>query len=237
MTIHELIITDVTQYDDLFCVAGFDINSREMIRPEPPTMNPLIERTRFWCRLAAGPGCFFDVGNVVRFEASPAPANSPYPHATEDRLYVHGPNTGFACTGKMAENEIEEVVRNSKGFSQSLSTAFGGALVHNPSTGKAYVPVKTITNSLTAINIVPQLIKFQTDDKGKLRALIKDNIVQYNLSVSADAARRLFSSAGISTLMNYAQSSQFIHVRLGLSRPFGEKKDRCYAQVNGLFFL
>ena len=86
MTQYDLIVTDVTSYGDLFCVAGWDRLSNCMIRPEPPGANVAIESSRFWSGQYAGPGRAFDLGNVVRFSAAPADPSFPFPHATEDRL-------------------------------------------------------------------------------------------------------------------------------------------------------
>src|SRR4051794_33727523 len=86
MAQYDLIVTDVTSYGDLFCVAGWDRLSNRMIRPEPPGANAAVESSRFWSGQYAGPGRAFDVGNVVRFSAAPADASFPFPHATEDRL-------------------------------------------------------------------------------------------------------------------------------------------------------
>ncbi len=86
MPTYDLIITDVTCYGDLFCVAGWDMNNGGMIRPEPPTANAVAEASRFWSAQHAGPGKFFAVGNRVQFDAAMPPANFPFPHATEDRV-------------------------------------------------------------------------------------------------------------------------------------------------------
>lgn len=84
MAVYELIITDVTCYGSLYCVAGWDRLSGRMVRPEPSTADPRNEASRFWGDSFAGPGRAFCVGNIVQFDANPAPGTSAFPHATED---------------------------------------------------------------------------------------------------------------------------------------------------------
>ncbi len=45
---YEIIVTDVTCYGSLFCVAGWDRLIGRMIRPEPPGANAADEASRFW---------------------------------------------------------------------------------------------------------------------------------------------------------------------------------------------
>ena len=68
MAAYEILVTDVTNYGTLYCVAGTTIDGR-MIRPEPHTAKANNEVSRFWTDAAAGPGKFFSVGNIVSFEA------------------------------------------------------------------------------------------------------------------------------------------------------------------------
>lgn len=124
MPTYNLIITDVTRYGDLFCVAGWDLDNGGMIRPEPPTANTEDEASRFWTERDAGPGKFFAVGNRVRFDAAIAPANFPFPHATEDRIFVVGNNS--AVLDQMTLVQIARLV--APGVTVSLDEAFGGQL-------------------------------------------------------------------------------------------------------------
>jgi len=236
VAIHELVITDVTCYGSLYCVAGWDLNNGGMIRPEPPTANALAEASRFWDAEDAGPGRFFAVGNVVRFDASAAPADFPYPHATEDRIFVPGPNTAFLrhCT----HSQIARAA--AAGISPSLAKAFGGAL-RRAYSGKAHVAAGARTGSLDAIEIAPAQLSFYEDNpspgKRRLRARIQEGGMVYDLSVPADAARSSFLAGGIAALNEDVRASKRIHVRIGLCRPFQAMPDHCYAQVNGLYFL
>ena len=84
MPIHELIITDVTNYGaTLFCVAGWDRLSNQMIRPEPPNSNANWAASRFWDAGYVGAGKVFAVGNIVKLSASPPPENFPFCRSAE----------------------------------------------------------------------------------------------------------------------------------------------------------
>lgn len=235
MPTYNLVITDVTRYGDLFCVAGWDLQNGGMIRPEPPTANVLAEASRFWSGQYAGPGKFFAVGNTVRFDAALPPANFPFPHATEDRVVVPG---NSAVTGQMSAVQIAQTVV--AGVSASIGHVFGGRL-HRAHSGKAHVAAGLRTRSLDALEIDPIDLAFYEDNptpgKRRLRALINCDSAQYDLSVPADAARVRFLAGGVAALAADAAASQTIHVRLGLCRPFAAMPNSCYAQVNGLFFL
>ncbi|WP_434848047.1 dual OB domain-containing protein [Bradyrhizobium oligotrophicum] len=236
MSLHNLIITDVTRYGNLFCVAGWDLQNGRMIRPEPPAMDPASEPTRFWGNGDAGPGRFFDVGNVVRFQAKPAPAGSAFPHATEDVIFVKDGEA--TVVRKMTLAEIANSVAS--GVAASIDGAFGGTL-QRAASGKAYVPAGAQTVSLDALEIEPASISFYEDinsaGKRKLRAQIIQDGIDYDLSIPADSVLAQFSAGGLAALNASAQGSERIHVRLGLSRPFREMPNSCYAQVNGLYFL
>ena len=83
---YEIIVTDVTCYGSLYCVAGWDRLTGQMIRPEPPGAKASNEPSRFWNSGYAGPGKTFAVGNVVRVGATGALPDFLFPHATEDRM-------------------------------------------------------------------------------------------------------------------------------------------------------
>lgn len=87
---YEIIVTDVTCYGSLYCVAGWDRLTGQMIRPEPPGANAADEASRFWNAGYAGPGKTFAVGNVVTLIATDALPDFLFPHATEDRIVDMG---------------------------------------------------------------------------------------------------------------------------------------------------
>ncbi|MFI0848075.1 dual OB domain-containing protein [Mesorhizobium sp. IMUNJ 23232] len=233
MAVFEIIITDITCYGTLYCVAGWEHRRRQMIRPEPPTASNTSEGSRFWNEHHVGPGRPFSIGNIIRFDASPPPNDFPFPHATEDCLV--NLSRPIDIVGNLAFSQIARAVAG--GISSSLEAAFDGGLVRVAS-GKAYVAGGHFGRSLGAIEIAPSRLQLYVDtygDKQRLRCRIGIGNNLYDLSVPADAARTRWKAAGIDVLQNDAKGSTRIHVRVGLSRPFGEHP--CYAQVNGLYFL
>jgi hypothetical protein len=236
MPIYNLLITDVTCYGALFCVAGWDLDRGGMIRPEPATTNPLHEASRFWPDQYAGPGKLFAIGNVVELTASLPPPTFPFPHATEDRICNSG-NVG-AVVDAMSPSQTAQTVAPSS--SAGISSAFGGQLIR-ASSGKTHVPAGLPTNSLDSINIASGSVRFYEDNpapgRRRLRAMINEGGVNYDFSVPADLARSLFLANGTAAVAAQAAASHSVHVRLGLCRPFAAMPNQCYAQVNGLFFL
>lgn len=235
MPTYNLIITDVTCYGELFCVAGWDLDNGGMIRPEPSTANAVAEASRFWTEQCVGPSKFFATGNRVCFDAALPPANFPFPHATEDRILVPG---NSSILGQMTAAQIAQSV--APGISTSLNDVFAGEL-NRAHSGKAYVVAGTQTASLDSIEIDPRTLSFYEDNpapgKRRLRALIDQDGIKYDFSVPADAARARLLAGGVAALEADARASQIVHVRLGLSRPYRAMPNSCYAQINGLYFL
>jgi hypothetical protein len=236
MATYEIIVTDVTCYGDLYCVAGWDRLSNLMIRPEPPGANAKIESSRFWNDQFAGPGKVFSVGNLVRFIASPALPDFLFPHATEDR--VVDLSTQIEILDNLNLPKVAEEVTGS--VSSSLEVAFDGALIR-PASQKAYVLVGEKVRSLGALELAPsQIIFFENRydaAKPKLRARVTVGGNTFDLSVPADAARNRWKSDGLAGLRADLRASRRIHVRTGLSRPFSAKPNDCYSQINGVYFL
>lgn len=234
MPTYEIVVTDVTRYGDLYCVAGWDVLNGVMIRPEPPSANAANEASRFWGSNNAGPNKFFSVGNRVRFDAALPPEAFPFPHATEDRLVLQQPNT--AVLGQHTLEEIVQIVQ--MGVSPTLLQVFDGQLVRANS-GKAYVPAETNVPSLGAIEVPPGTIQLYEDNpsgnKRRLRAIIQHAGQGYDLSVTADAAKERFLSDGLPALAADIEGAERLHLRVGLARAFNDAP--CYAQVNGIYCL
>ena len=236
MATHEIIVTDVTCYGTLYCVAGWDTVNQRMIRPEPSSANVANEASRFWDSQFAGVGRPFSVGNIVRFEASAPPNGFPFPHATEDLVVDVG--TSPRVLGHLTLVDVAEAV--AAGVAPNLEEAFGGALVR-ASSGKAHVPAGHVGPSLSAIEKNPGEISFYENtydpNKRKLRAIVVDAGASYDLSVTADAVRTSWKAGGINGLDADLAASNRVHVRLGLSRPFAAMPNECFLQVNGLYLL
>src|SRR2546430_1970731 len=79
MAAYHLLITEVTNFGKLRCVAGWDLDREKMIRPEP-------HPTGFWQADKIAPAGKFEVGKTASFIGTkPNPATG-YPHMTEDRV-------------------------------------------------------------------------------------------------------------------------------------------------------
>jgi hypothetical protein len=235
MATYEIIVTDVTCYGSLYCVAGWDRLSNRMIRPEPPGANSRNEASRFWNPNYAGPGKTFAVGNVVRFDANDALPDFLFPHATEDRIVDMG--TPMQVLETLNPTAMVQAV--AAGTAASLPQAFDNALVRVNS--KAYVPTNNRGRSLGAIEVPPSDIIFFEhewgDEPPKLRARVKSAGQVYDLSVPAEAARTRWRSAGLAALKADVKASTRIHIRAGLSRPMQSKPNECYTQLNGVILL
>ena len=237
MANYEIVVTDVTCYGStLFCVAGWEPGANRMIRPEPPGASTASEASRFWDARFAGPGRAFAVGNVVRVEAAPAPANFPFPHATEDRIVMDERPMPVVRALNLAETAA--AVR--AGVSPTLDAAFDNALL-TPRSGKAYVAPGERTRSLGALEIRSDGFEFYVNTykpgRPQLRARLTSGGNRYDLPVTAHAARTRWLTDGIAALQGDVEASNRLHLRVGLSRPFPAMPDQCYVQINGVYFL
>ncbi len=236
MATYEVLITDVTCYGNLYCVAGWDVHAGRMIRPDPPGANMTYEPSKFWDGQYAGPGQIFAVGNVARIDANPPPAQFPFPHATKDRIV----GAGTTIRVLRALDSSGTVAAVTAGVSATLEAAFDNALVRPPS-GKAYVPTGDNVRSLGAVEIRSNQLQFHQNtynpNKPKLRARFTIGGNLYDLPVTADAARTRWQQNGLAALQGDVQASRRLHVRVGLSRPFAAMPNQCFVQINGVYFL
>lgn len=235
MATYEIIVTDVTCYGSLYCVAGWDRLSSRMIRPEPPGANSKDEASRFWSAAYGGPGKIFSVGNVVRFDAADPQPDFLFPHATEDRIV----DLGTPMQVLETLNSAAMVQAIAPGTAASLPLVFDNALVRVNS--KAYVPTGNRGRSLGAIEIPSSDIIFfehqWQNEAPKLRARVTSAGLVYDLSAPAEAARARWRAAGLAALKADVKASNRVHIRAGLSRPMQTRPNECYSQLNGVILL
>jgi hypothetical protein len=207
MATYEIIVTDVTCYGNLYCVAGWDRLSSRMIRPEPAGANSRDEASRFWNWQYAGPQKTFAVGNVVQLQANDPLPDFLFPHATEDRIVDMG--SPMQVLEMLSPAAMVQAVAT--GTASSLPPAFDNALVRVNS--KAYVPTGNRGRSLGAIEIPPSDIIFfehqWRDENPKLRARVTSAGRVYDLSVPAEAARTRWRSAGLAALKADVNSTRW----------------------------
>jgi hypothetical protein len=126
------------------------------------------------------------------------------------------------------------------GVSTTVAAVFDNALVR-PASGKPYVPKTQQVRSLGAIEVMPNQVRLYENTyepkKPRLYGLVTIGSNCYDLSVTAYAARTSWQTAGLATLQADLQASGHLHIRLGLSRPWGVRPDQCYPQINGIYCL
>ncbi len=241
MAKHQLIVTEVTRYGDLFCVAGWDVQRKMMVRPEPPGASAAYPPSRFWKADYAGNGRVFEVGNVVTLAATrDPPPDFLYPHRTEDRIVAPGSNLNL--DGQLP---LEDVVTHVAGsVSLNPKAVFDGGLTRDWTGGgptKAHVPLGYNGRSLGAVNVTPNRLRFAESaydpNKPQLRAILQEGVTKYDLSVTSDSLKSIWRAGGLEAVRLKLQEASGVHVRLGLARAFDAKPDKCYAQVNGIIFL
>jgi hypothetical protein len=236
MAIHKLLITDITAFGDLYCVAGWDQERQSMIRPEPPDTNANSLATRFWNNNYVGPDKVFWVGHVVQFEATTAPKTFPYPHATED--VIVRPSTMIQQLERLTLEQTAAYAAGS--VSETIEQAYDGGLAKTNS-GLAFVPRGYKGRSLGALQTDHTSFEFwektYPGKAPKLRVLTELNGQQYDLPVTDFAAHTIWRGQGLVALQERADAASGSHTRLGLSRPFAAQPDACFVQVNGLYFF
>jgi hypothetical protein len=222
---YRIVVTDVTDYGLLHCIAGWDLQRQCMIRPEPAPAG-------FWHGNFVGPNHVFGPGHIVEFEGAPVPDQS-YPHATED-VVVKIPTLNRV--GVVNAAQLPNVLPGS--VAANLADIFEGAM--RISGTSAHVASGVQCRSLGAINVNRDAIVFSEgnrDGKRKLRVKYQTGNVTLNVGVTATDVRSVFMNEGLAAVAaKYPQDRQ-LHLRIGLSRPFQARPNECYVQVNGIYSI
>ena len=220
---YQVIITDVTDYGTQHCVAGWDIPGQRIIRPEPAPAS-------FWQPDFVGAERPFWPGNVVEFEAA-TPQKQTYPHATED---VVVDIKTIRKVDAVALADLPGRVANS--VAPSLQAIFGDSLQISGST--AYVLADTNCSSLGAVEIARDAIQIFEDtryQKRRLRGMVRVGAANLKMSITGSILRRIFLSEGLAGISAIFPAGGQIHMRIGLARPFDERPNKCYVQINGIY--
>ncbi|MDG2527181.1 dual OB domain-containing protein [Caulobacter endophyticus] len=220
---YEIVVTEVTLYGKLRCVAGFDLQRGRMIRPEPSAGD-------FWPAVFCGPRTIFHPGHVVKFLG--ATPETPFPHRTED-VVVHGTPDRTAILG---EAEFKKVLSRAGG--ETAAKVFARNLVFEGL--KAYVPAGSQCGSLASVNVGAERLRLNDRPyrgEHQLRLAVVVNDRPLSLPVGAKDLKQAFRNDGIEAASKLLPRSGLCQVRLGLARPFDAAPDRCYLQVNGIHAL
>ncbi len=217
---HEIVVTEVTLYGKLRCVAGFDRRIGRMVRPEPVAGG-------FWPAIVCGPNTTFHPGHVVRFRGETP--DTAMPHRSEDVVVAGDPYR----SGVLSEVEFKTVLARAADISAEV--AFGPHLVFDGT--KAYVPAGSPCGSLACETVLAErlgLSELVFGDEHRLKLGIELRGHKLLLPVGAKDLKQAFQKEGLADAKALLPERGLCQVRLGLARPFDAAPDRCYLQVNGI---
>jgi hypothetical protein len=221
---YEIVVTEVTLYGSrLRCVAGYDRERGEMIRPEP-------EAAGFWPQIVCGPATTFHPGHVVRFQGRKP--ETAWPHRTEDVVISGDPY----WAGTLDSEAFRAVLRKTEHLTARLT--FGGNLAFEGR--RAFVPAGASCGSLACETMNASDLRLADDafkDQHKLRVRVVVDGHVLELPVAAKDFKQAFLKDGVEAARALLPTKGRVQVRLGLARPFDEKPDKCYLQVNGIHAL
>ena len=220
---YRLLVTDITEFGSLRCVAGWDLDRSVMIRPEP-------QPGAFWPMVSVGPARAFSVGAVVEFRGQPPNPATPYPHFTEDRVVVGSVTRSASTLGVDRRRQFLAAT-----LSQSMDDLFSCQMQWSNRT--RFVAEGVQCRSLGAIEIGASAIQFREDTskaKSRPRCLISGSGGPMDFSITSLALRELHRSGGIEAIRASLQHASRLHLRIGLARAFPGQPGRCYVQVNGI---
>lgn len=217
----ELLITDVTEMGSgVYCVAGWEVAARRMVRPLPGGNN--------WAAALLGQHGIMP-GKLIRVEPRGTP-NGIFPHRTED--------TSIDQTSIEPLNGIfsDWLGASAPQVAADLSTGFDGNLKCNKEWNGVKQGVHTLPrvqcSSLVAIRVPKANLSF-SEAFSKLKVTINDGLDSYQLTVSSKVLKEAWRTGGLAAVTNALPRREEFHVRLGLARPF-DSPPKCYAMLNGV---
>lgn len=218
-----LLITDVTVMNGShFCVAGWDLDARCMVRPLP-------EGHHWSAELVALHG--IEPGVIVDVVPTGKKHRGTFPHLSEDTDIASEP---IQVTLRGWNNWLG---RAAPDISPSVQSIFGGHVRCNKEyrgvSQGVYVSSGVEVRSLGAIVIERSQVDF-VDSFGKLKAVIDDGAMRYQLAVSSRDLRLVWDDGGLEAVRAALPDSQHFHVRLGLARSFEKDPNKCYMMLNGV---
>lgn len=218
-----IVVTEVTLYGKLRCVAGFDLGSRRMIRPEPAA-------GEFWPAIVCGSNTTFHPGHVVGFEGDQP--NTALPHRAEDIVVRGEPRR----EGVLAPDAFRRVLAGAAVLSPDV--VFQGLLRFDGH--KAYAPAGADCGSLAGIELRAedlQLAERRFEGQVKPEAHLPLGGHLLHLAIAAKDIKQAHQRNGLDAARSILADADRLHMRLGLARPWHEHPDQCYLQVNGIYRL
>jgi hypothetical protein len=217
----DILITDVTEMgQDNYCVAGWDVGAKRMVRPLPNGGNwtaPLVTHHGIVA------------GKLISVEPR-GKASGNYPHLTEDtRIDV--------ASIKPSEGVFSDWLGESgPQVALTMSAGFGGHLQWNKEWNGVKEGVYALPgvqcSSLIAVRVPMANLAF-SEAFGKLKATLNDGLGSYQLTVSSKVLKEAWRAGGLLAVNAALPATKEFHVRVGLARPFGNPS-RCYAMLNGV---
>jgi len=217
----ELLLTDVTEMGGgNYCVAGWDIAAKRMVRPLPNGSN--------WTGALLGQHGIV-AGKLIRIEPR-GTSNGIFPHRTED--------TPIDPASIKASNKVfsDWLGASAPQVAADLNTGFGGHLQWNKEWNGVKQGVHTLPrvqcSSLVAVRIPKSNLSFE-EAFGKLKAMLDDGSDSYQLTVSSKVLKEAWRNGGLAAVNNALPATEEFHIRVGLARPF-QNPPKCYAMLNGV---
>jgi len=217
----DVLITDVTEMGGgNYCVAGWDIDAKRMIRPLPGGSNwPAALLSRY----GIAPG------TVIRVNPH-GTSNGAFPHRTEDMPI------NVNSIAVLDRSFSEWIGPAAPAFSADMASGFSGNLqwksVWEGIRQSVYVLPGTQSNSLIAIRVPRSSLTF-SEAFEKLKATLNDGSAKYQLTVSSKALKEAWRHGGLQGVGNALPARGVFHIRVGLARAF-QNPPKCFAMLNGV---
>lgn len=220
----QMVVTEVTMYGSLRCVAGWDFNNDRMVRPEPGP-------AQFWDAIYCGERSTFHPGHVVTFEANKP--ETALPHQTEDWVVAGQVTNHGACAVETFQKVCKKSIVEGPGPDQ----AYGQHLRFSGFT--PYVLEGTACSSLCGLELRASDLSFFEKMNGRgdirLRAGFSLSGQRVDLSIAAKDFRQTYRAGGLPAARELIAGARSLHIRLGLARAMDDGSGRCYPQVNGIY--
>jgi hypothetical protein len=220
----QMVVTEVTMYGRLRCVAGWDFTNKRMVRPEPAP-------EQFWEAIYCGERSTFHPGHVVTFEANKP--ETALPHQTEDWVVAGG----VTNHGPLPIETFQKVCKKSIVDGPGPDQAYGPHLRFSGFT--PYVLEGTECSSLCGLELPASELTFLEKMKNtgdvRLRAGFSLSGQRLDLSIAAKDFRQTYRAGGLQAAKDLVAGAESLHIRLGLARAMDDGSGRCYLQINGIY--
>ncbi len=218
----DIIVTDLTRFakDDLVCIAGIDVKSKQCVRPLPYIKKEVCKKLKIL------PGAIL-AANFTK------PPNINKPHTEDmnyDKLSFKGP-----CTSDEFETILKRVLY------PSINEGFEGKV---PGGAKVIPPENPPSRSIITLKLKPaqmEIVRNAFDAKNlRLNILDSDGRKYSYLSITDLGFHNSFISKKTDPdeLNEYVRGQKMLYLRIGLGRQYKnptDGRDGFWIQVNGIY--